>query len=111
MIFLKVDFAYAFDYLSILEIKKDKFPDQTAAWEDCVENISAQLLNYKEVINSKEYKKLKQSNLLTFEAVDKARNGGKITAKEVDDFNLLRYTSKVNLQSAFFKDKLVEFKN
>ena len=54
------------------------------------------------VIKSKEYRSLYTANFETFKAVGIARDGGKVTAKEVDECNLIRYNCKVALQDRFF---------
>ena len=50
------------------------------------------------------------ANNKTFDAVEKARYGGDITAKEVDDCNMERYHAKVALQKEFFNGEIVERK-
>jgi len=63
-----------------------------------------------EIIHSKEYQHMIQANQITFDAVEKARYGS-ITAKEVDDANMLRYNKKCELQKKFFNSKIKEFKS
>lgn len=110
MVNLKVDEAYAFDYLAILEVKKNNDELQTGAWLDCIKNLSSQFDNEKwqELFNSVEYKKMVEVNKKTFNAVEKARYGD-ISAKEVDNCNMERYNAKKDFQNTFFGD-LVESK-
>ena len=110
MINLKVDEAYAFDYLAILEVKKNNDELQAGVWLDCIKNLSSQFDNEKwqELLDSVEYKKMIEVNQKTFEAVEKARYG-EISAKEVDDYNMQRYNAKKQFQKVFF-DSLIEIK-
>jgi hypothetical protein len=110
MIYLLVDECYAFDYLSILEIKKQFSEQHENAWRNCCSNLITQLpVDFDKIINSQEYKQLVESNKKTFDAVEKARYGH-ITAKEVDDCNMDRYHKKIALQSKFFGNMIVEKK-
>lgn len=109
MINLKVDEAYAFDYLSILYIKKDKSQKCYQTWKDCYDYLSNQLINFIEIVNSNEYLNLLEANKITFEAVEKARYDN-ISAKAVDDANMLRHKRKIELQKKFFDKNLEEFK-
>jgi hypothetical protein len=114
MINLPVDEAYAFDYLTILKIKSDLNPQNAApraAYETCLAALRAQLgERIEEILASPEYQNLLDANQITFDAVDRARNGGNVTAKEVDDCNMQRFYCKVALQKRFFGDNLVEAK-
>lgn len=111
MISISVDEAYAFDYLSILFIKKNINSDCYDHWVDCYSYIENQLGKNKmiEIINSIEYIDLIKANQLTFDAVEKARYGS-ITAKEVDQANMLRYDKKNQLQQKFFSKDIKEIK-
>lgn len=108
MLNLKVDEAYAFDYLSILEIKKDKIKTSFENWSDCFNDLKNQVghISFNEIIQSDEYKSMIDANLNTFNAVEKARYG-EISAKEVDDLNMKRYEAKVRLQNKFFPTKKI----
>lgn len=114
MINLLVDECYAFDYLSILQVKRNLDQNNNSEqWKQCYEYLKSQLGDDKftDVIQSLEYGNLYKSNLLTFDAVDKARSGKDIKAKEVDDLNMERYYAKVALQNKFFpNEKLIERK-
>ncbi len=110
MINLNVDEAYAFDYLSILEIKKEKFSN-TKQWLDCSLCLQNQFEPEKwlSIIHSEEYKSMIKANLLTFNAVDKAKNN-EVTAQHVDYCNYQRHTAKQNFQKKFFTSDLSELK-
>lgn len=114
MINLPVDEAYAFDYLTILKIKSDvnsQNPALSDAYEHCLTALRDQLgQSVETILSSPEYHQLLQSNRLTFDAVDRARNGDSITAKEVDDCNMERFRCKMALQQRFFNGGLVETK-
>lgn len=112
MINLQVDEGYAFDYLSILEIKKDKFPKHAITFAKCFEQVRQELgtKQFFAILDSAEYNNLRLANLKTFDAVDKAKYN-LITAKEVDACNQERYKAKIALQNKFFKTPITEFKN
>ena len=110
MINLNVDEAYAFDYLSILEIKKEKYSNNTQ-WLDCWLYLQSQFESEKwlSMIHSEEYKNMIKANLLTFDAVDKAKNN-EVTAQHVDYCNYQRHVAKQNFQKKFFNSALSELK-
>jgi hypothetical protein len=112
MITLKVDEAYAFDYLSILQVKNDLFPsdEKTLAYEGCKNFLKSQLNSFELIFSSKEYLDLYNINKITFDLVDKVRNNLDITAKSVDDANMERYYCKLALQKKHFATNLVEQK-
>ena len=113
MIDLLVDEAYAFDYLSILERKIDNSEQDWINFEKIYLDIESQIGSklFREIINSIHYKKLVDINSHIYSMVDKIRAGDtSITAKDVDDANISRYRSKVNLQKQFFSADLFEKK-
>jgi hypothetical protein len=111
MINLQVDECFAFDYLSILEIKNSFSKKHEESYINCCNNLKQQLDNkFDSIKKSQEYKNLLFANKKTFDAVEKARYGGDITAKEVDDCNMERYQAKVALQKEFFDGDIVEKK-
>ena len=111
MINLLVDEAYAFDYLSILDIKRKKKSDYYDAWINCFKYLKEQFDEEKwlSLINSEEYIDIIKANELTFNAVDKAKNN-EVTAKYVDYCNYQRYLAKRNFQKKFFISNLSEQK-
>ena len=110
MINLLVDEAYALDYLAILYVKQQKSPsvDKIETYTTCYRLLSQQLCNFSEIINSVEYKNLVNSNKYTFELIDKLRKNQTVSAKEIDDANIDRYTQKVNLQKEFFPNSPIK---
>lgn len=114
MINLNVDEGYAFDYLSILEVKKNLFPSESKiqTYRQCADFLRQQINDrlFDEIILSKEYHNLYKANKKTFDLVDLARNNGQVTAKEVDDSNMERFFCKQKLQNKFFNGKLTEEK-
>jgi len=111
MIFIEVDEAYAFDYLSILQVKKQKSSSAIETWSRCYLNLQTQFDSEKWflMINSEEYENMIKANLLTFDAVDKAKNN-EVTAQHVDYCNYQRHTAKQNFQKKFFNNNLCELK-
>ena len=111
MINLQVDEAYAFDYLSILHVKKSINSDVEPSWKDCFLHIRNQIsiTKMEKIINSEEYQRMIEANQITFDAVEKARYGT-VSAKEVDEANMLRFKRKLELQKKFFNNNLVEIK-
>jgi len=108
---LNVDEAYAFDYLSILQVKKQKSYSAIEAWSNCYVNLQTQFDSEKWflMINSEEYENMIKANQLTFDAVDKAKNN-EVTAQYVDYCNFQRHTAKQNFQKKFFNNNLSELK-
>jgi len=111
MMNLKVDEAYAFDYLSILYIKKNHSNAALIAWIDCGNNLKEQigLDLYNIIINSDEYKFMVDANQKTFNMVDLAKED-KCSAKDVDVCNFERYKAKIKLQENFFNKSVSEVK-
>jgi hypothetical protein len=111
MIKLTVDEAYAFDYYSILELKfKNSFISEdilNITKNDLINDLGEILVN--EILNSNEYKNLLESNQITFNAVDKAKED-LVAASYVDKCNYNRMLSKKALQNKFFTTKLSETK-
>jgi hypothetical protein len=103
MINLLVDEGYAFDYLAILEIKKNNDANQIKLWIDCFNYLSKQFDEqlWNQLITSEEYKQIVDVNKKTFDAVEKARYG-EISAKEVDLCNMERFKAKQKFRNKFF---------
>ena len=106
MITLLVDEAYAFDYLSILHIKKEKNKNIESTWRQCFSYIEKQIGQRKmqEIISSGEYENLIKANQITFDAVEEARHAdcskeSQITAKEVDNANIVKISKKIRIAS------------
>ena len=113
MITLQVDEAYAFDYLSILEVKKNLYPslEKLNSFLNCKNFLADQLNNFNEIYQSNVYQDLYHINKKTFNLVDLVRkNSSEVTAKQVDDANMERFYKKQALQKVFFNHPLVEEK-
>jgi hypothetical protein len=113
MIILQVDEAYAFDYLSILEVKKNLHPslEKLNSFLNCKMFLTDQLNNFNEIYQSKEYQNLYDINKKTFDLVDLVRrNSLEVTAKQVDEANMERFYKKQILQKVFFNRGLIEEK-
>ncbi len=112
MINLNVDEAYAFDYLSILYVKKDISEKNYFNWKLCYDFLKTQINNndfWDKIINSLEFNQMIEANKITFDAVDKAKNN-EVSAQYVDKCNYQRYLAKQNFQKKFFSDILMEVK-
>jgi tRNA(Ile)-lysidine synthase TilS/MesJ len=114
MIALPVDEGYAFDYLSILELKYRKDPCNKAkrrGYYECRKHIRTQLRRglFARIIKSQLYLAMQQANTDTFGAVDRAKTDS-VPASLVDRCNYRRYLCKVALQREFFGTGLVELK-
>lgn len=112
MININVDEAYAYDFLAILDVKRQKnIKDAEAAFRECYFYIQCQVgyILHKNIVESNEYKNLLRANIETFEGVEKARYGI-ISAKELDNCNMQRYNFKKELQKKFFSCDISEQK-
>jgi len=112
MITLKVDEAYAFDYLSILEVKKIFHPHKEwAEINECIKHIIPQIGQdlFDKIYNSEEYREMVLINSETFKLVDLAKEN-KCSAKDVDIYNYKRFKAKIALQNKFFKTIVQETK-
>jgi hypothetical protein len=102
MINLPVDESYAFDYLSILEIKANKNGDKKN-YNLCKEHLILQigLYEFLEITSSQEYKDLLEANFNTFNLVDAVKSDPCL-GKKVDESNYTRFLKKQALQKKFF---------
>ncbi|NBW16243.1 MAG: hypothetical protein EBR82_50510 [Caulobacteraceae bacterium] len=117
MIKVSLDEAYIFDLLSILDLKKDKSKN-IESYNTHIENyhnLYLEILNQigieklTEILNSEEYKELKETNIKVFDLVDlglKDQGLAGETARE----NYKRFILKNKLQKKFFKNNLKEAK-
>lgn len=100
-ILLPVDAAYAFDYLAILQIKRDNglpvHDDLTRVWKA----LSNQVFEIEEILRSDEFRLMTKTNQDTFEAIECAHKD-KIGAREVQEINYRRYEAKRALQQRFW---------
>lgn len=119
MVTISVDEGYAFDILSIFQVKMhnctDPVKNETSkrGFSILYEELKVQLGQEKlsEIINSKEYDELYTENYTTFVLVDaiRASNENSI-GKNIDLNNLRRFECKRKLQSKFFNTNMVETK-
>lgn len=112
MIDIRVDEAYAFDYLSILSIKATLTENDKKNYNECYQYIFDQLGEniFHSVLVSEEYRFLLLANRVVFDFVSIIRNGGEVTSKELDDANMTRYKCKAALQRKFFNNEVTESK-
>jgi len=110
---LKVDIAYAIDFLSILEVKLNKLNDKVSLsnFNDQKKFLSNQIdfCLFEQILNSQEYKELYETNKIIWESIDLIKTGN-ITAKHIDDLNYQRWILKNKLQSKFFNHTTSEQK-
>jgi hypothetical protein len=111
MIKITVDEAYAFDYLSILNLKYNlgylELEKLDTIKKDVEDQIGTELFTL--IMSSPEYDSLLEANKLTFDAVDQAKTD-KVLASYVDMCNYKRQISKQSLQKKFFQKELSEIK-
>ena len=108
MVELIVDESYAFDYLSILQLKAEKNND-FEKFTMILMDLKSKISDFDIILDSIEYKNLYDINQETFNAVDLAKDN-KVDAKYVDVCNYKRYLCKVELQNRFFDGDLIEKK-
>jgi hypothetical protein len=114
MIKIQVDEAYAFDMLSILEVKYEKKSTQQNL--DNLHELSQSIENqvgagkFFDILNSDEYESLYHTNVVLFDLIDDIKRGEDISAKEVDDLNYLRWEYKNGIQKKFFGKETGEVK-
>jgi hypothetical protein len=111
MLKISVDYGYAFDMLAILEVKSFFLDKKNNNYLNLHNEIESQISQEKmqTILKSKEYQDLVITNKKVFDLVDKAQKADGL-AKQVDSANYERYTSKVNLQKAFFDAEVTEIK-
>lgn len=111
MINIPVDEAYAFDYLSILELKLDNNYIPESRVKEVADVIISQIGKslFDDIKSSIEYKNLYDANQLTFNAVDDAKTD-KCTASYVDKCNYQRMIKKRELQEKWFDNSINETK-
>ena len=111
MINLSVDECYAFDYLSILYIKRNKSTEAYKSWQMCTEFLRGQMYPpfFDEIVGSVEYHTMIDANQKTFDLVDLAKEN-KCSAQDVDRGNYSRHQAKIKLQKRFFDGKMSEVK-
>ena len=113
MINIKVDEAYAFDMLSVLDIKKknsltDKYNFDTMC-NDIKNEVGPTL--FEKIMNSSLYCEMVKVNKTIYDLIEVIRKGViKLDATVMDDANTERFKIKRKLQSEFIFNELVENK-
>lgn len=114
MIDITVDEAYAFDFLAILQIKRDldlenKF--KKSNFIKCYEHLKLQVGGtlFSSIFYSPEYMECYEANFETFKAVDLAKTDA-VPASYVDKCNYRRHIAKQKIQRKFFSEELSEMK-
>jgi hypothetical protein len=119
MVTISVDEGYAFDILTIFQVKIANCidPSKIAASQLGFNRLFDELyhqLGYEkvtEIITSQEYRDLYDENCKTFLLVDKIRSSEEVSiGKDIDNTNLTRFDCKRRLQSKFFNSLMVETK-
>jgi hypothetical protein len=119
MVTISVDEGYAFDILSIFEVKMTQCidPDKkqrseqgyNVLYTELVQQIGVDRVH--EILNSEEYHQLLRENVKTFQLVDIIRASNEISVgKSIDETNLCRFKAKYDLQTKFFNTSMVETK-
>ena len=119
MVTISVDEGYAFDILSIFEVKMTQCTDSdkkqrsehgyNVLYTELVEQIGIDRVH--EILNSVEYHQLLRENVKTFQLVDLIRASNEVSVgKDIDLTNLSRFEAKCKLQSKFFNTSMVETK-
>lgn len=116
MLKISLDEGFAFDILSIAQVKiiKSSVQDKEKLISN-YQNLSKEIISqigfdlYGEIVASKEYQDLRDANEKTFNLVDQVKNDNGL-AKLVDDSNYNRYQKKVALQNKFFNNEVKEVK-
>jgi len=119
MISIKVDEAYAFDMLAILQIKSTKSAQSLEDYEEFLEQINNDLGCWTAnlVLQSEEYKTLLEANQKVFDLIEQVVKEQElaipddwVTAFTVHNANMERFYAKKALQKRFFKNNLTEHK-
>ena len=102
------DWGYAFDFLSIFEVKmtKNESPINIKNFNETFHHIAGQfnqISDFLKIYDSVEYDNLYNVNFHLFELVDKAKDDS-VKASEVDAGVWNRYLAKKALQDKFFPD-------
>jgi hypothetical protein len=119
MISIRVDEAYAFDMLAILQIKSTKSAQSLEDYEEFLEQINNDLGCWTAnlVLQSEEYKTLLEANQKVFDLIERVVKEQEfaipddwVTAFTVHNANMERFYAKKALQKRFFKNNLTEHK-
>lgn len=112
---IDVDSGYAFDYLSILEVKKTAQMADQSQIAKFLESIQKQvgIELTKKILVSEHYKNLITTNQEIFDLLNQYQNAPQSTRilKKVYHANKKRHIHKQNIQHSFFESNLTETKN
>lgn len=104
MILLPVSEAYAYDYLAILEVKRESGLPVQNEIRKVQHFLREQCDNFAKVKASPEYAELIKVNKDTFDAIELAHKD-MITSSEVQRRNMARFHAKRALQQAFWPNE------
>jgi hypothetical protein len=119
MVEIHVDEAYAFDILSIYDVKIRNCtdPNKVDTSKDAYIKLyldmskSIGINRMIDIIRSDEYTHLRDANEKTYYLVDKIRASDEVSiGKDIDKTNMERFFCKKKLQEKFFDGKLTEVK-
>jgi hypothetical protein len=118
MVKISVDEAYAFDILSIFEVKTLKCSEKKQSIsKHAYELLKNELVDeigrskVEKILESEEYMKLINANEIVFNLIDEIRvEKNNSVANKIDDSNMERFSCKKKLQDKFFNGKLLEIK-
>lgn len=117
LIDVPVDVGYAFDMLSILEVKRDVNKKNDIA-DKLIENVTRLKERIKDGIGDKLFNSIYKSqaymslylvNVELFDKIDLAKHID-IPSKEIDDLNYKRYLHKKQIHEVFFNGEISEVK-
>lgn len=113
MITIRVDEAYAFDFLSILDVKRFYISSVQILYEDYYSEIQDQVDQsvFLNVINSLEYQELVCVNRKIYDTLELLRKGVSTEASVIDNLNTKRYELKTSIQHKYFNSAVSEQKS
>lgn len=100
-VLLPVDAAYALDYLAILLVKREAGLPVKTEGNAIYGSLRDQIPNFREILDSLEFRCLREVNRQTFDAIEMAHKDV-ISAKRVQEINHTRYLAKKALQEKFW---------
>ncbi len=113
MITISVDEAYAFDFLSILEVKRVYLPNTNSLYELYCREIKAQTEEtlFSTILASEDYKELVCINRKIYDNLELLRAGKDVAASIIDNLNSDRYRLKTSIQLTYFNSNVSETKS
>ncbi len=121
-----IDVGEAYDRLAILEVKKEKLDINKQFYLIDQINILQSQISHSigwdlaaKIFESKQYRRLKETNKQIFESIDRLRAENlknnelecSTLGVDIDEYNTLRFEFKNELQKKFFNDQTEEIKN